>query len=817
MKFSYKKHNMPLKFILLFFCCLTCVNTFAQEAEKASVYVDASKVENKITPWLYGACIEDVNHEIYGGIYDQKIFGESFEEPAAIQDFSSFSKFEGIWSVENNIVGCSASRGGKIVYEKAELNDGTFQTDIRFDNERGNFAGVAFRVNKAGIGRDNFEGYAFSLSSVGKKIVLTKHANNSVDLVKADVEYDPYVWNNVKIELKGNTIEIFLNGNSVIKHTDNKNPFLSGKIGLRNLVSDVYYRKINYTIGGKNHTILFDSPHPVPVSRQWQPIVTGTAKVAFKHDDKDAFNGKYSQMFELVDGEGKAGLSNMSLNSWGIAVRKNQKFEGRVYLKTTGLSGKVTVALESEDGKTVYSSQQINNVGTTWAKYPFSFTPNADDAKARFVIYIDKPGKLWVDMVVLMSTGKDQFKGLPLRNDIAQAMVDQGLTFLRYGGTMVNVPGYRFKDMIGNRDKRPPYRGHWYWWSTNGFGIEDFLQFCEKAGFVPAFSVSIEEDPQDMADMVEYLNGAVTSEWGAKRAQNGHPEPYNVKYIGIGNEEVIRHESKEAYDYYIERFNLFHKAMKAKDANLSLIIAAEWRPNLASDMERVFHALNGKADYWDYHPWADPLITGKVVDEKLTQMKEFFHKWDPDTKMKCVIFEENGDTHNMRRVLGHVTLQNAVRRHGEFVLASCAANALQPYRQNDNSWNQGQIFFTPTQVWGMPPYYAQQMAAANHQPLLVHTKTEGDLDVTATRDDKSKSLVIHIANIKPHAITSSINISTFGKAKSIKVITLSGKLNAVNTPEEPRKVIPREKNIDNETEFEYTFPANSYSIIKVNK
>ena len=77
-----------------------------------------------------------------------------------------------------------------------------------------------------------------------------------------------------------------------------------------------------------------------------------------------------------------------------------------------------------------------------------------------------------------MSTGEDRFRGLPLRGDIGQAMVDQGLTFLRYGGTMINISGYRFKKMIGDRDKRPPYHGHWYRWSTNGFGIEDFLQFC---------------------------------------------------------------------------------------------------------------------------------------------------------------------------------------------------------------------------------------------------------------------------------------------------------------------------------------------------
>ena len=92
-------------------------------------------------------------------------------------------------------------------------------------------------------------------------------------------------------------------------------------------------------------------------------------------------------------------------------------------------------------------------------------------------------------MVTLMNGADRQFCGLPLRNDIGQAMVDQGLRFLRYGGTMVNAPEYRFKKMIGDRAERPPYKGHWYTYSTNGFGIEDFLHFCEKAGFMPAYAV----------------------------------------------------------------------------------------------------------------------------------------------------------------------------------------------------------------------------------------------------------------------------------------------------------------------------------------
>ena len=104
---------------------------------------------------------------------------------------------------------------------------------------------------------------------------------------------------------------------------------------------------------------------------------------------------------------------------------------------------------------------------------------------------------------------------------------------------MVNDPEYRWKKMIGPRDRRPPYRGTWYRYSSNGWGILDFMDFCEAAGFeyVPAFDVN--ETPQDMADFIEYAKGSPDSEWGRKRVADGHPKPYRLPYMELGNEERV--------------------------------------------------------------------------------------------------------------------------------------------------------------------------------------------------------------------------------------------------------------------------------------
>jgi alpha-L-arabinofuranosidase len=806
--------NGVISIILLFF--VSC----AERTADTTIYVDAARVENRITPWLYGACIEDVNHEIYGGLYDQKIFGESFEEPVHATRFNEFSVYEGDWTYENGEIAVNSGAGYRLIYNSVEISTGSIETDIKFDSRNGHNAGILIYVSEPGKGPDTFYGYEISLFADGSKLSTGIHKNNYTHISDCNTQVNPLEWNKLKVTMKQGKFRVFLNGRSIVEMNTVDEALLKGRIALRTWNSKVRYR--NMKIKSEDREIIpsFTVTPPLHVSEQWDALVSESAKAAFALDENDAYNGKNSQIIEFVSGEGSVGISNASLNRWGISVEKNQKFAGRLYMKTHSPNSSVTVALQSADGKNEYAAHVIKDIAGQWTKYPFELTSNTKDENARFAIYLDKPLKLWIDQVTLMTTGNKQFKSLPLRHDIAQAMAEQGITFLRYGGTMINAAEYRFKKMIGDRDKRPPYTGHWYKYSTNGFGIEDFISFCEAAGFTPAFAINIEETPQDVADMIEYLNGSAKSEWGSKRAENGHLQPYSVKYVEIGNEEALFNGDRdEDYEHYIKRFNMLYEAIHAKDSNISVICSAWWRPE-SHNMEKVFKALDGKAEYWDYHPWTDQLNAGKQAENELKQMKELFHKWNPDTKMKCAIFEENNNTHNMQRTLGHVALQNAVRRMGDFVLASCAANALQPYKQNDNGWDQGQIFFTPAQVWGMPPYYAQQMASNNHQPLLVYSSVENnlhELDVTATRSEDSSKLVLHIVNTENKPVPVNLAITNFDRIVSAKSLTLSGELNGVNTPKEPAKISPVEKIIKNESNQIYMLEPYSYTVIVYSK
>jgi len=787
-------------------------------AQTSKITIDATRVMNKIPAKMYGSCIEDVNHEIYGGLYDQRLYGESFEEPAPSKTFAGWTAIKGEWKSIPNGVSVNAGEGYKLIKENPILSNGSVEADIKF-GRGGNVAGLIVNVNNAQAGADDFDGYEISLAPGRQAVVLSKHRHNWQSLKEVKASFDRTAWNHLKVTVNGGNILIYLNNEPapVIDYTDENNPLPAGKIGLRTYNTNVQFKDV--VINQSNNTIKneFTGVEPAPISGMWDALTTESAKAKFTIDTTGAYNGKQAQVIEYLGGKGKVGLVNNGLNRWGIGLRAGQKFQGYVFLKAEQLSGPVTITLQNTAGTKTYAVYNIPTVSGSWKKYPFTLTSNATDGKARFTISIANKGKLTIDQAVLMSTGKDQFKGLPLRADIATKMQEEGLNFVRYGGTMVNAPDYKWKNMVGRAEQRPPYNGHWYPYTSNGFGINEFVGYCEAANFDAAFAINVEETPQDVADMLQYLTGPATSTWGKKRAEAGHPLPYKLKYIELGNEEVIWGDLEKDYQHYAERFNLLYDVIHRNNPEIKVICAAWWRPK-SPNMELVFKAIDGRADYWDLHTDADEANAGTTVDKNLQNMKDLFLKWNPNTKLRITIFEENGGLHNQQRALGHATTLNAVRRHGDFVLTSCAANGLQALGQNDNGWDQGQVFFTPSQVWGMPPFYATQMAAKNHQTNRVFDSVDGDLDVTVTKSDDGNTLVLHVVNTKAIANQTTIDLKGFEHKGAVKVYTLADDPKAENTPEQPTKTITKETTVSlSGSNIQYSFPAHSYTILRLSK
>ena len=755
--------------ILLFALSLTMVS------EAQTLTVNAQNEVARVSPLIYGSGAEDVNHEIYGGLYDQRIFGESFEEDAVSQ-MEGWRQYDNAWSVTDDVLQVITDGHGKIVYEDMTLGKGSCEVEVRLDGQRP-IAGFIVDVSDAGNGADRFNGYEVALDCDDRTFVFGKHQQNWQAIANFGVSFDPKAWNKLRVDFDGAHFVVSLNGTQIYTYDDPNDPLMQGHIGLRSFDGSASFRNLRIN----NEPIAFKAL-ATGVSSMWTPVGDGQ----YEHDATTAFNGTYSQ--KIVGGSG-VGVANMGLNRWGIGLTAGKEMTGCVYLK--GTCGKAYVALQSADGSKEYARQELTSVGNDWQRFAISLTPNTTDAKARFVILMGGEGTLWADQAMLYT---DSY---PYRQDITDAFIAQGLTFLRYGGCMVNAKDFMVKDQMGPAELRPPYEGWWYKNSSNGFGIIEFVKFARMINAEPCFGVNIEDSPTDVLALLKEL------------------EPYNIRYLEIGNEENIGTDARSAYEHYVSRFLAFYEAIHPVYPDIQFISAAWWRGDNASLMEYTFKALDGKCALWDYHPWTETFGQARDAEKEVAKMQQMFLGWNPNTTMRCAILEENGNIHNHQRAIAHAVMLNVVRRTNGFVVLDSPANALQPYMQNDNGWDQGQIFFNTEKTWGQPPYYVQQMASRHHQPIVVETSLQSSsYDVTATRNEAGDTLVIHLVNLSSRTRNVTLDLQGFGKVKAIHATTLAGAMNDRNLPDAPEFIVPQEEDLD-PTSTTISSTAYSYMVLQL--
>jgi alpha-L-arabinofuranosidase len=385
--------------------------------------------------------------------------------------------------------------------------------------------------------------------------------------------------------------------------------------------------------------------------------------------------------------------------------------------------------------------------------------------------------------------------------------------------------------MIGPRDRRPPYNGYWYPQSSNGWGIFDFLDLCEAAGFLPVVDLNIDESPQDLADFVEYANGPADSEWGRRRAQDGHPAPYRLKHLELGNEEAVD-------ESYWRRFKPLAEAIWAADPAIALIVGDfEYRrpitdPNRVEGAPRIkslaahrkileLARANGREVWFDVHIWNQNPRDSQGRIASLASFDAALARLCPGALYRLCVLEENATNHAVRRAVAHGETVNALMRLGDRVRIVCAANALQPDGQNDNGWDQGLLFLDPARAWLQPPGYVTQMITRNVQAQVVDASVTGadrDLDVTATRGAEGSTLVLQVANLGAKPLSSRIDLEGFTPTRPMaQVEELAGPLDATNPADDPARIQPRQaewRHAAADGAARYTFPPYSFTILR---
>ena len=815
---------------LAIFLAAFAARTGAQ-AQEARITVQADQVAGQVSRLLTGACIEDVNHEIYGGLYSQMIFGESFQESPPSLPPKGFKAFGGSWKVTDGELQGSAGDGPKLISEQPPFGNGEASVEVFFADRKPGNAGLIVRVANPGNGADNFDGYEVSLDAAAQILRLGRHRHNWAPIKDTPCEVPVGQWIPLTVKLAGGALEVLVHGRSVIRHDDGASALLSGTVGLRPWQREARYRNLWVKTGAERQMLPFDraAQDDAEVSGMWHLVRRGSATGVAAIEKERPFVGAQSQRLSFASAEGEFGIENQGLNRWGMHFVGGKSYEGLLWARTDN-PGEVWVALESADGAQVHAEKRLRLKAGDWQRLEFSLTPRSTEAKGRFVIKLKRPGAVTLGYAFLQPGAWGRFKGLPVRRDVAEALIAQGITVLRYGGSMINHPEYRWKKMIGPRDRRLPHRGTWYPHSSNGWGILDFMDFCEAAGFeyIPAFNM--DETPQDMADFIAYTKGSTGSEWGRQRAAAGHPKPYGLRYLELGNEERVDEK-------YFQKFKALAEAIWTKDPAITLVVgdfvysrpitdpfqfsgAASRITSLSAQKQILDLARqHGREVWFDLHVGTE----GPRPDATLAGMFSFLDALEriaQGTRFKVAVFEFNAGNHSQRRALANALAIQAIERDGRILIAT-SANCLQPDGQNDNDWDQGLLFLNPAQVWLQPPGYVTQMLSHNYLPQRVQCQVTGagqELDVNAKRSSDGKTLVLQVVNPNAQAVTAQIQLAGFAPRKDVAHVTeLAGPLNAVNTADKPNACVPKRspwRHGIKEGSASQTFPPHSFTILR---
>jgi hypothetical protein len=564
------------------------------------------------------------------------------------------------------------------------------------------------------------------------------------------------------------------------------------------------------------------------ISRMWRIVERGGATGACRIEKEKPFVGKQSQRITFSGGQGEFGVENQGLNRWGMHFVQGKPYEGVLWARAEKPVD-IFVSIESKDGQEVAVQKQLSVKEGDWRRLAFTLEPEKAVPAGRFTVALHALGSVVLGYAFLQPGEWGCFKGLPDRRDVAEGLLDQGVTVLRYGGSMINHSEYRWKKMIGPRDKRQPHANTWYPYASNGWGILDFMDFCEAAGFLYIPDFNMDEKPGDMADFIEYAKGQPEGVWGRKRVEDGHPRPYDLRYVQLGNEERVDEK-------YYEKFEPLAEAIWAKDPKIILVVGDFCYMEEFDDPSRVRGSAAGLktleaqqkilqlAKRHDREVWFDVHVgtDGPLPDSSFDGFFSFRNALDKiadGAKHQVVTFEFNAGNHSQRRALANAIGIQRIQRDGRIPIAT-SANCLQPDGQNDNDWDQGLLFLNPEKVWLQPPGYVTRMISRNYQPLSAPAEVAGgkDLDVSAARSEDGKVLVLQVVNVGDRPQFATVEFEGFAPTKkSAAVEELSGPLDAANTTEAPQRIVPKTEDWEHgfaKKQVNRTFPPLSFTVIR---
>lgn len=503
----------------------------------------------------------------------------------------------------------------------------------------------------------------------------------------------------------------------------------------------LFFEDINHAADGglyaemvRNRSFEFD---PIDSSEYhsltaWEIIELGEGRGTLSVESANPIhprNPHYAVIKILTPGEG-VGIRNLGFNT-GLPYRAGEVYTFSMFARrNASFDEPVVIKLEGMDGM-VYSKADIIVDSQEWKKYEIVLSSSRTDYNGRLAVVTQGTGSLYLDMISLFPAETYLRRPGGLRKDLAELLANLKPKFMRFpGGCLIHDGSlntedrdsmYRWKNTIGPVEQRPPRRNNWNYHQTLGLGYFEYFQFCEDIGAKPIPVLPGGVDPHhqyivpidelgpwidDALDLIEFARGDILTTWGGLRAQLGHPEPFQLEYIAIGNEEVG--------EAFFERYPYFHEAIKARYPDIQIINSSG--PFAAgTEYERGWQsARENRSDYVDEHYYMSP-----------DWMLAHYHRYDSfkaeDPKVFLGEYASWGNTYY--NALVEAAFMTGLEKNAHAVRLACYAPLL--CNVDYVNWKPDMIWFNNHQAFGTANYYVQQLFMHHQGDRLLRIESEG--------------------------------------------------------------------------------------------
>ncbi len=775
-------------------------------------FVNTANVVNAIDEKVYGHFLEHIYHSANNGLWGDTVWNRSFEMD---------SSGGGIWSVE----GSDLVQSSTATDIHMEFGDPTW-TDYELTLQAQKDGGAeAFLILFRAADADNF--YWFNIGGWGN----SQHAiQKEVNGVRSDVtsfvpgSMDTGVWYDVKIRCEGNNFKAYIDDSLIFDYTDTDSPITAGAVGLGTWATQARYRNIQVTdLAGT--TVLYSGLPTLPGNtfgaQFWTVFGNGDATM-----ETDALNDDYS--VQIVSDGTATGL-----------LQDNYAFIPQAYTGSLWMKGSMPagVSVELMDGDTVLGQATLGTPTSSWAEYPFSITPTASTNDGSLRISLLGAGTVLIDQVSMM--GQDAIDIGGYRPDLFAAVDDLRPPLIRWpGGCFASA--YLWKDGIGPQEDRVKYPINlWDDQDTNSYGTDEFLRMCEAMGTEPLICVNIglltgtcgvaipdtgmteQEYIQDVLDWMEYCNGDVTTTWGAVRAANGHPAPYNVTYWEVDNETWSTSWGGGIANY-VAKVQAFVPEMQAKADELGTPIKISAVGGSGTDMSWNQTLIDNCATLIDYisvhhYEGSGGYKSGPVnYDNFLTTLTNYIAA-SANPEMKIYNSEWNLQTTDWRTGLFAGGLLNVYEKHGDTF--EIGGPALFLRHTSATGWDNAFINFDHTGWFAAPNYVIMKLWWDHYAPNRVEmTGDNTNLNVVATMTDDQQTLYIRVVNADAadSPVEIEIDSSFIAETACMHYVDTEGDLYARNTLADPEAVSVQAKVIGLKDQvIRFNMPAYSAGIVTV--